>query len=196
MIKSLQFPRSSSFFFRTIANQLKFSSNFIKSLHTEFNLPFSHHITEEVEHAVSWKASCERKAFFILQAFYLQHCYLNQYMKFNRIYIEIGLKTFILCFFFFDLLHQHSPPLLYAFAVDVERQLSVESIFHRFQFHPMEICKGVAISSTFSSLNPLKSDSSRHFLKMLSKLHFSIYSREHLYRFWCRKFLFQSDSIL
>lgn len=65
---------------RTIANQLKFSSNFIKSLHTKFNLPFSHHISRwrrrEVEHAVS------AEAFLILQAFcYLQHCYLNQYMK-------------------------------------------------------------------------------------------------------------------
>lgn len=77
--------------------------------------------------------------------FILQHCYLNQYMKFNRIYIEIGLKTFILCFFFFVLLHQHSPPLSYSFAVAVERQLSVESIFHRFQFHPKEICKAMAI---------------------------------------------------
>lgn len=37
------------------------------------------------------------------------------------------------------------PPLLYSFAVDVERQLSVESIFHRFRFHLKEICKGLTI---------------------------------------------------
>ena len=184
MIKSLQF--SSSFSFRTIANQLKFSSNFIKSLHTEFNLPFSHHITPKKwsmlwaeKRLVSAKHSSSCKHFICSIA-----TWINTWNS-----IGFTLKSDWRHLFCASSSSASPTPLSYAFAVVVERQLSVESIFHRFQFYPMEMCKGRAISSL---LNPTTRDI---FFKML-KLHFSIYSREHLNRFWCRKFLFQSDLIL
>lgn len=102
-------------------------------------------------------------------------------------------------------------PLLYSFAVDVERQLSVESIFHRFRFHLKEICKGLTILEQdcieiilphtlwkFTAL--ANNNNSRHFsmTRKFSRQNCisAFYSREHLNRIWCRKFLFQSDLIL